>query len=278
MNFKIAVDSSGDLHCGMNCAPGVSLSIVPLTLHAGDLSYVDDAALDVHAALDALQASGAAVSTSCPSPEAWASVFREADCTFAITISSELSGSYRAAVIARDLVMDEFPDKKIAIIDSRATSGQMILLAHKVNELIAQGLPFEQIIHQVEDYNQSLHIYFTLCSFDNLVKGGRMPKLMGTLVKKLGMRIIGTADQGRIKVVHKCRGEHNTLMTLLDDMKRSCDLNERHIYITHCRNPKLALTLQNLIFAEAPGAKITILPTHGITSYYAEEQGIIISY
>ena len=114
MNFKIAVDSSGDLHCGMNCAPGVSLSIVPLTLHAGDLSYVDDAALDVHAALDALQASGAAVSTSCPSPEAWASVFREADCTFAITISSELSGSYRAAVIARDLVMDEFPDKKIA--------------------------------------------------------------------------------------------------------------------------------------------------------------------
>ena len=67
-------------------------------------------------------------------------------------------------------------------------------------------------------------------------------------------------------------------MTLLDDMKHSCDLKERHVYITHCRNPKLALTLQNLILAEAPGVQVTILPTHGITSYYAEEQGIIICY
>lgn len=278
MNYKIAVDSSSDLHGGLHCAPGVSLSVVPLTLHAGDLSFVDDADLDVHAALDALQASDAAVTTSCPSPEAWASVFREADCTFAITISSELSGSYQAAVIARDLIMDECLDKKIAVIDSRATSGQMILLAQKINELIAQGLPFEQIIHQAEDYNQGLHIYYTLCSFDNLAKGGRMPKFMGTLVKKLGMRIIGTSDQGRIKIAHKCRGDRSTLMTLVNDMKHSCDLNERHVMITHCRNVKLALTLQNLILAEAPEARVTILHTHGITSYYAEDQGMIICY
>lgn len=278
MNFKIAVDSSGDLHSGMDCAPGVSFSVVPLTLHAGEQTYVDDAQLDVHAALDAMYASGETISTSCPSPEAWASVFREADCTFAITISSELSGSYRAAVIARDLVMDEFPDKKIAVIDSRSASGQMLLLAEQINKLIAQGLSFEEILHAAEDYNQSLHIYFTLCSFDNLVNGGRMPKLMGTLVKKLGMRIIGTADQGRIKVIHKCRGERSTLMTLISDMTHSCDLNLRHIVITHCRNAKLALTLQNLILAEAPRARISILPTHGITSYYAEDQGIIVSY
>ncbi|MBS5145028.1 MAG: DegV family protein [Butyricicoccus pullicaecorum] len=278
MNWKIAVDSSSDLHEGMECAPNVSLSIVPLVLQVDGMSFVDEPDMDMDVFMESLRASTQATGSSCPSPAAWAKVFEEADCTLALTISSELSGSYNAAMIARDLVMDEHPDKKIAVIDSRAASGQMILLAQKVNELIAKGLGFEEIIHAVEDYNQTLHIYFTLCSFDNLTKNGRMPKLVGVLAKKLGMRIIGTADQGKIAVIHKCRGDRSTLLTLIKDMKESCDLSKRHVVITHCSNLKLALTLQNLLEKESPGVRVTILPTHGLTSYYAEEHGLIVSY
>lgn len=278
MNWKIAVDSSSDLHEGMECAPNVSLSIVPLVLQVDGMSFVDEPDMDMDVFMESLRASTQATGSSCPSPAAWAKVFEEADCTFALTISSELSGSYNAAMIARDLVMDEHPDKKIAVIDSRAASGQMFLLAQKVNELIAQGLGFEEIIHAVEDYNQTLHIYFTLCSFDNLTKNGRMPKLVGVLAKKLGMRIIGTADQGKIAVIHKCRGDRSTLLTLIKDMKESCDLSKRHVVITHCSNLKLALTLQNLLEKEASGVRVTIRPTHGLTSYYAEENGLIVSY
>lgn len=278
MNWKIAVDSSSDLHAGMECAPNVSLSIVPLVLQVDGMSFVDEPGMDMDVFMESLRASTEATGSSCPSPAAWAKVFEEADCTFAITISSGLSGSYNAAMIARDLVMDEYPDKKIAVIDSLATSGQMILLAEKINELIAQGLGFEEIIHQVEDYNQTLNIYFTLCSFDNLTKNGRMPKLVGVLAKKLGMRIIGTSEQGKIAVIHKCRGDRSTLLTLIKDMKENCDLSKRHVVITHCSNLKLALTLQNLLENEAPGVRVTILPTHGLTSYYAEEQGLIVSY
>lgn len=278
MNWKIAVDSSSDLHEGMKCAPNVSLSIVPLVLQVDGMSFVDEPGMDVNVLIESIHTAKEATGSSCPSPAAWAKVFEEADCTFAITISSELSGSYNAAMIARDLIMDEYPDKKIAVIDSRATSGQMILLAEKINALIADGMPFEEIIHEVETYNQTLNIYFTLCSFDNLTKNGRMPKLVGVLAKKLGMRIIGTADNGKISVIHKCRGDRSTLLTMIKDMKESCDLSKRHVVITHCQNLKLALTLQNLLETEAPGVRVTILPTHGLTSYYAEEQGIIVSY
>lgn len=278
MNWKIAVDSSSDLHEGMYCAPNVSLSIVPLVLQIDGMSFVDEPGMDINLMMDSMRTSTGATGSSCPSPAAWAKVFEEADCTFAITISSGLSGSYNAAMIARDLVMDEHPDKKIAVIDSLSTSGQMILLAEKINELIAQGFGFEEIIHQVEDYNQTLNIYFTLSSFDNLTKNGRMPKLVGVLAKKLGMRIIGTAEHGKIAVIHKCRGERSTLLTLMKDMKENCDLSQRHVVITHCANLKLALTLQNLLETEAPGVRVTILPTHGLTSYYAEEHGLIVSY
>ncbi len=278
MNWKIAVDSSSDLHEGMKCAPNVSLSIVPLVLQVDGMSFVDEPGMDVNVMMESIRNSSGATGSSCPSPAAWAKIFEEADCTFAITISSGLSGSYNAAMIARDLIMDEHPDKKIAVIDSLSTSGQMILLAEKINTLIAEGLGFEEIIHAVEDYNQTLNIYFTLCSFDNLTKNGRMPKLVGVLAKKLGMRIIGTSEHGKIAVIHKCRGDRSTLLTLIKDMKENCDLSKRHVVITHCANLKLALTLQNLLETEAPGVRVTILPTHGLTSYYAEEHGLIISY
>ena len=278
MKIMIAVDSSSDLHEGMACAPNVSLAIVPLTLQVDGMSFVDEPGMDVRVMMDTMRASSGATGSSCPSPAAWAKVFESADWTFAVTISAGLSGSYNSAMTARDLVMDEYPDKKIAVIDSCATSGQMILLAQKINELIAQGLSFEEIIHQAEDYNQRLHIYYTLCSFDNLAKAGRMPKIVGVLAKKLGMRLIGTSDHGRIAIAHKCRGERNTLLTLVKDMKADCDLSTRHVVITHCFNLKLALTLQNLLEAQAPGVRVTILPTHGLTSYYAEEQGMIICY
>lgn len=278
MNWKIAVDSSGDLQEGMECAPGVSLSIVPLTILVDGMSFVDQPGLDIRSMMDTMKTSAGATSSACPSPDAWARVFEEADCTFAITISSNLSGAYNSAQVARDLVMEAHPEKKIAVIDSYATSGQMILLARKVNDLIAEGLPFEEIIHQVEAYNKTLHIFFTLSSFDNLAKNGRMPKLVGVLAKTLKMRVIGTAKDGRIEIVHKCRGDQSTLMTLIKDMKEQCDLSTRHVYLTHCFNQKLALTLQHLLELEAPGVEVTILPTHGLTSYYAEESGLIISY
>lgn len=278
MTWKIAVDSSSDLHEGMACAPGVSLSVVPLTVQVDGVSYVDAPGLDIRQMMQALQAASGPSGSACPSPDAWASVFEQADCTIAITISSNLSGAYNAAVVARDLVMEKYPDKKIAILDSYSTSGQMILLAERVNALIAAGLSFEEIIAQVEEYNKTLHIFFTLSSFDNLAKNGRMPKLVGVLAKKLKMRIIGTADDGRIAVVHKCRGEQSTLMTLLADMKNSCDLSTRHVVITHCFNQKLALTFQHLLEREAPGVRVTIRTTHALTSYYAEDSGLIVSY
>ena len=181
-------------------------------------------------------------------------------------------------MVARDLVMDEHPDKKIAIIDTYSVSGQMVLVAKKINELIAQGLSFEEIVHQAEDYNKTLHLYCTLSSFDNLTKNGRMPKLTGVVAKKLGMRIIGTAENGTLSVIHKCRGDRSTLLTLMKDMKECCDLSKRHVIISHCSNLKLALTLQNLLETEAPGVQVTIIETHALTSYYAEDHGLIISF
>ena len=78
-----------------------------------------------------------------------------------MTISSQLSGSYNAAMAARDLVLAEHPEKKIFVLDSRATSGAMILLLRKAAELAEQGLPFEELCGRAsilpEEYPSLLH-------------------------------------------------------------------------------------------------------------------------
>lgn len=279
MKWMIALDSSGDLQEGMPLSPDTALVSVPLTIQIGGMSFVDEAGLDIRAMLDAMAASDQPTSSACPSPDAWVRAFQQADNVFAITISGNLSGSYNSAMIARDLVLEQYPEKKIAVIDSCATSGTMILMAQLINGMIAEGAHFEKIEEAVFAMRERHHILFTLSSFDNLVKNGRMHKLVGVLAKTMKMRIIGMGTaEGKIEVIHKCRGEQNTLMTLLKDMRGCGDLEQRHVVITHCFNLKLAKTLENLLYAEAPGVRVTILPCHALTSYYAEESGLIIAY
>ena len=84
-------------------------------------------AVDVDAMMDAMHNYNGASTTACPSPEEWAEYFLQADNVFAFTISSNLSGSYNAAMAAREMVLEEHPEKQICVIDSRAAAGAMVL-------------------------------------------------------------------------------------------------------------------------------------------------------
>lgn len=280
MKWKIVLDSSSDLQEGMECAPDTAVALVPLTIQVDGVSFVDTPGLDVKAMLEKMRASNGASSSACPSPDAWAREFEDAENVIAITISANLSGAYNSAMVARDIVLEQHPEKHIFVLDTRATSGNMILAAWKINEFIGEGKSFEEIVHEIEAYGRSLHIQYALSTFGNLVKAGRMPKLVGVIAQKLKMWLIGGAtEEGKMKVLHKCRGEKNTLMTIVDDMQiDSPAIASGKVVITHCFNMKVALTLKKLIEAAAPGVQVTILPTHALTSFYAEESGIIISY
>lgn len=64
----------------------------------------------------------AASSSACPSPADFAGAFERGDRTVCFTLSSQLSGTYHAACIAREMVLEEHPEKQICVIDSRAAA------------------------------------------------------------------------------------------------------------------------------------------------------------
>ena len=83
--------------------------VAPLKINIAGREYVDDASLDVAELNRLIIEETAASSSSCPSVGEWAELFRSADNVIAITISARLSGSYEAACMARDMVLEEGP-------------------------------------------------------------------------------------------------------------------------------------------------------------------------
>ena len=279
MLWNIIADSSCDLHDGMDCAENVAFHMVPMSVRIGDLEFVDTPKLDVREMMEVMRSTSLPSSSACPSVEAWAALFEAADCSLAVTISSALSGSYNAAMAARSLVLEEHPEKKIHVVDSRSASGQMALVVERINQLIAKGLPFEAVARQAEAYNRQLRILFTLSHYDNLVKNGRMNKVVGMVVSTLKIRLIARgSDKGTIEMLYKVRGEMGALLKLVEAMGEQKDPAGLPVIITHCSNPEGAGKLKGLIEAAYDGVQIRLQRTHALTSYYAEEGGLIVSF
>ncbi|MBQ2739267.1 MAG: DegV family protein [Oscillibacter sp.] len=281
MTWKLVSDSSSDLITGQLTSPVADFEVVPLCLRVGEKEFWDTAELDVSVLLQAMAAEKGPSGTACPSPEAFAEVFRKADRTICTTISQNLSGTYNAACLGREMVLEEFPEKKIAIIDSFATAGEEVLILRKAKALIEEDpeRDFEELEKTLYDYQQSLETVFTLENFDNLVKNGRMKPLVGTLLQSLGIHVIAdAAPEGVIRVRDKARGEKKTFERMVKLMREAKDPSGAEVIIAHCNNPDGAQRLRELILKELPVKSVELIPTRGLCSFYAMDQGLIVGF
>ena len=282
MTWKIVSDSSCDLRAASFHSDSVAFELVPLRIQVGAQAFLDSDQLSVPELLAAMAAEKAASSTACPSPAAFARAFETADRVVCVTISSNLSGTYHAACIGREMVLEEHPEKQICVLDSRAASGAMVLLIRRAQALMeaaGDGGDFQAICDQLRRYQATLRTCFTLENFDNLIKNGRMRPLVGTLLHSLGIHVIADATpQGTIHVADKARGEQKTYRAIAALMSSSKDCAGAEVVISHCENLAGALALKEQILASLPVKSVDILSCRGLTSFYAMEKGLIVGY
>jgi DegV family protein with EDD domain len=183
--------------------------------------------------------------------------------------------------MGRELALEEHPEKKICVIDSRATAGAMVLLIRKTQQLIEENpeIDFEELCETLQQYQTTLRTCFTLECFDNLIKNGRMRPLVGTLLHTLGIHVTADATpEGTIRVLDKVRGEAKTYKTLTALMKKRKDCQDAEVVICHCENLDGAEKMKEQILKDLPVKKVDILNCRGLTSFYAMEKGLIIGY
>lgn len=278
MKWNIIADSSIDLFELEVAYENIEFCTVPFSIGVGEKEYLDDSSLDIGTLMSAMKECKTASRTACPSTGSWYEQFKKDGNVIAITITSNLSGSYNSACVARNMVLEEQPDKQIAVIDSLSTGPEMVLILRKICELISANKDFESVIKGTQEHMKNTHVTFALSSFDNLVKNGRMNRVTGFIANKFGFLGVGIASEhGTIEVKGVTRGRRKATDAIINDMRlRGAYIKE--VVISHCHNIEFAEQVKTAILNVWNDATVTIIPTRGLCSYYAEQGGLLIGF
>lgn len=277
MKWKIVTDTGSNLREIENLPEDIEFDVIPLILHVDNKDYVDEPTLKIQDLLKAVSASSKS-SSACPAPGVYAEKFEGAENVICFTISSKLSGSYNSADLGSNILQEKYPDVNIHIFDSRSAGGEMDLLVQKAVELISEGKNFDQVIAGLNDYHKNTHAGYMLKSIENLVKNGRVNKVVGSVVGLLNINVIGMrSEEGTIEMSNRARGEKRAINTFINELYDK-GYNGGKIELGHVDNLTLAEQVTNKIKEKFPKADINIRLTSGLCSFYAEKSGLIAGF
>lgn len=277
MKWKIVTDTGSSIREIENLPENVSFDIIPLILHLDNKDYVDTPDLDTEELVNEMSKASKS-SSACPAPGVYAEKFKGAENVICFTISSEVSGSYNSAELGRSIALEENPEANIYIFNSKSAGGEMDLLVWKALELIEAGESFQNVVDDLHAYHQHTYVGYMLKSIENLVKNGRVNKVVGSLVGLLNIHVMGIrSEEGTIEMSNRARGEKRALNTFMNDIIEN-GFNGKILEISHVNNKTLAEKFANKMKEKFPNTNIRIRPTSGLCSFYAEDGGLIVGY
>lgn len=278
MSFHIVCDSCTDL-VEEDFEKGC-YSWIPLTLLVDGEEVVDDETFNQKDFLKKVAESKGEVKSACPAPESYMDAYSKADDIYVVTLSAELSGSYNSAVLGKNLYEEEYRKKNIHVFNSRGASTTQILTARKIYELASQGLPFSEVVEKIETYITGLRTYFVLETLEVLRRNGRLSRLSATIAGALNIKpvMVGTRE-GIIQKAAQARGIKKALTKMIDQIAQENEnLIGHKMAIAHCNCLQRAEYVRDLVQKVLKIDDISIIDTKGVSSLYACDGGIIVSF
>lgn len=278
MEIKLIGDSCFDLNEELKKI--TNLCISPLKIDVAGKELIDDENLNQKELLGLMKKSNKSPKTSCPSPNDYMEKFEGKEDVFVVTLSSQLSGSYNSAILAKDMYMEKSKDKFIHVFDSLSASVAQTLIGLKVLELSDLDYKRNQIVERVDEYIKDMKTIFLLESLDNLIKAGRINKFVAKIATAFSIKpIMGANDEGDIFLVEKARGSKKALRRLVDIIGEKGErLEEKILGIAHCNCFEKAEILKEEIMERYNFKDIIIVETAGISTVYANDGGIVIAF
>lgn len=277
MAYRIIGDSCTDLTKEMKEEGFVSL--VPLTLNIGDRTFVDDDTFNQKEFIETMKQSEECPKSACPSPERYMREFENQEECFVVTLSGKLSGSYNSAVLAKNMYQEEHPETKIEIVDSKSASCGQMLIALKIRELKEKGFSFEDVKEKIAAFRDNMQTKFVLESLENLRKNGRLTNVSAMIANVLNIKPVMEARGGEIFKLDQTRGINKALLRMVEYMEADAkDVTTKILGIAHCNNRERAEFVKHEILKRIPFKDCIIVDTAGVSTLYANEGGIIVSY
>ena len=251
---------------------------IPLTLDVDGVQIRDDETFDQEDFLKKVAVSKECPRSACPAPEDYMKAYKQADDIYVVTLSSELSGSYNSAVLAKNLYEEEYGEKNIHVFNSKSASSGQLLICHLIERLVEEGKSFAEVVEQVEQYIKELNTYFVLETLDFLKKNGRLSKVQALLAGALNIKPVMGAENGTIIKLGQARGMKKAVGMMIDTAIAQCkNIEQKELVIAHCNCYERAEKAKEEIEKKANFKNITIVDTRGVSSLYAGDGGIIIA-
>lgn len=202
-HIYIVTDSTADLTADEINA--LNIHVVPLNITVDDDHYVDGVTITKEAFKEKMMASSELPKTAQPAIGRFVEIYdelgKDGSLVLSIHLMHSISGTVDAARQASNLT-----DSNVTVIDSEFTSRAMGMIVKEAAIAAKQGKSFGEILEIIESTRRRTTLYLTVLELENLIKGGRISRLMGAFSNLLNIKLFLQVTGGKIEMIQKGRG------------------------------------------------------------------------
>lgn len=238
-NFKITTDSTTDLCVAL--VEELDIHVIPMiyTIDGKDyLNTPDEKDLSAHDFYEMLRAGRVSTTTQINGEtfkEAVRPYLQQGMDILHMSFSSGLSSTYASCCLGAEDLREEFPDRKIIVLDTLSESmGEGLLVWHAVQRK-NEGMSIDEVAAWVEENKLHLAHWFTVDDLNFLKRGGRLSGAAAFFGTVLNIKpVLHSDDEGHLVPIEKVRGRRKSLDALVEHMaKTAIDPANQTIFISH---------------------------------------------
>ena len=223
MDFRVMSDSSCDISQEQEKAYGINL--ISYYVSFDGVNYKKDRA-EVSAEdfyREMAENPGVYPKTSMPTQvdfyEAFLPCAKKGEKVIYLNLTSKFSSSFQSARLAAEALMEDYPDCKIAVIDSFSATVQEGLLVTEAARMAQDGISFEEAVERLEELKMTSRIFFTTGDLSYLQKGGRIGKVLTQAASMLKIKPIIHLYEGELQAAGIARARKKSIAKFMEDAK-----------------------------------------------------------
>lgn len=211
--IRILVDAAADYQTEELKEKNIDL--IPLKVTIGDTTYLDGVDLDRNDFYRILEQSGTFPKTSQPSPQEFLDIFEtvkeNGDELICILLSSELSGTFQSAVLAKDMADYD----KIYLVDSLSATYTIKVMADYACRLRSEGIGAARIAQKVDALKSRVKVLAALDTLEYLSRGGRLSRTAAAIGDMANIKpIVTITTEGKVSILGKCLGKNKAICAI----------------------------------------------------------------